>query len=238
MKEYNCIIIEDEPLAAGIIEDYVCQIHFLNLIEICPDAIYAIEIMRKHKVDLIFLDIHLPKLKGLDFLKTLKNPPQVIITTAYNTYAIDGYEHNVLDYLMKPIDFSRFLKAINKLKNVSISTTSPSIPSKSIDIKKDFIFFNVEKKKVKVYMEDIIYIESDREYVKIYTSSKVLNTKIQIKQIEVLLKKNHFIRIHRSFIVAKSKIEAYSASYIEVHGNKLPIGRSYKEMVLMLLEKE
>src|SRR6478672_9640915 len=116
MQQYNCLVVEDEPLAAEVLKEYICQVPFLQLIAICSDAIYAIEVLQREKIDLIFLDIHLPKLKGLDFIKTLKNPPQIIVTTAYREYAIEGYELNVLDYLVKPVNFTRFLMAVNKLK--------------------------------------------------------------------------------------------------------------------------
>ena len=126
MEKYNCIIVEDEPLAAEILKDYVDQVPFLNLVAICEDAIYALERLQKEKIDLIFLDINLPKLKGFDFIQTLKNPPNIIITTAYHEYALQGYECNVVDYLMKPIAFNRFLVAVNKLKQPTETAPTPS----------------------------------------------------------------------------------------------------------------
>ena len=141
MQQYNCIIVEDEPLAAEILQDYVKQVPFLNLQSICTDAIFAMEALQTEKVDLMFLDIHLPKLKGLDFIKTIKNPPQVIVTTAYNEYALQGYEHNVLDYLLKPIEFNRFLAAVNKLRHITGSTEATT-SAKAANERK-YIFFNV-----------------------------------------------------------------------------------------------
>jgi DNA-binding LytR/AlgR family response regulator len=234
MQKYSCIIVEDEPLAAEVLEDYIRQIPFLQLKGICSDAIYAMEILQKEKIDLIFLDIHLPKLKGFDFLKALKNPPQVIITSAYQEYALQGYELNVVDYLLKPIEFSRFLMAVNKLKQPA---ASPSAGPSAAPRERTHLFFNVSKRKVKVYLDEILYIESMKEYIRIVTRDKTILTKFQIGQIEELLARNNFLRVHRSFIVAKEKIEAFTATDVEVAGKAIPIGRSYKELVVSVLEQ-
>jgi two-component system, LytTR family, response regulator len=234
MERYTCIIIEDEPLAAEILQEYIADIPFLNLKNTYKDALRALEDMRSNEIDLIFLDINLPKLKGFDFIQTLKNPPHIIITTAYHEYALQGYELNIVDYLLKPIEFSRFLKAVNKLKMLnSLKSYSSSvfIPQGS-----SYMFVNTAKKKVKLHFEDILYIESLKEYIKIYTSDKVIVTKYQLGQIEEHLPKGDFLRIHRSFIVSKEKIEAFTSSEIEVGNKQLPIGRSYKELVNNLLQ--
>lgn len=234
MQKYNCLIVEDEPLAAEVLEEYIKQVPFLQLQAICSDAIYAMEILQKEKIDLIFLDIHLPKLKGLDFVRTLKNPPQIIITSAYQDYALQGYELNVVDYLLKPIEFSRFLMAVNKLaeqKETASSTNSIPAPTE-----RAHLFFSVSKKKVKIFLDEILYIESLKEYIRITAKNKSILTKFQLGQIEELLAKNNFLRIHRSFIVAKDKIEAFSATDIEINGKQIPIGRSYKEQVIAALE--
>jgi len=225
---------EDEPLAAEILQEYIADVPFLELKNTYKDALSALEGMRSNDIDLIFLDISLPKLKGFDFIQTLKNPPHIIITTAYHEYALQGYELNIVDYLLKPIEFSRFLKAVNKLKmlNSLKSYSSPVfIPSGSI-----YMFVNTNKKKVKLYFNDILYIESLKEYIKIFTADKVIVTKYQLGQIEEHLPKGDFVRIHRSFIVAKEKIEAFTSTEIEVANKQLPIGRSYKELVNNLLE--
>jgi DNA-binding LytR/AlgR family response regulator len=235
MEKYNCIIVEDEPLASEILKDYIDQIPFLNLVSICEDAIYALDILQKEKIDLIFLDINLPKLKGFDFIKTLKNPPSIIITTAYHEYALQGYEFNVIDYLMKPIAFNRFLVAVNKLRRLTETVSTSSAIHES---EKDFIFFNVSKKKVKVYFDEILYIESVKEYINIITANKSIMVKFQLSQIEELLPKNNFIRIHRSFIAAENKIDAFSATDVEINNKQLPIGRSYKELVRSIMEKQ
>ncbi|SCY90267.1 LytR/AlgR family response regulator transcription factor [Flavobacterium caeni] len=234
MEKYNCLIVEDEPLAAEILKDYVDMVPFLDLVAVCHDAIYAIDVLHQEKIDLMFLDLNLPKLKGFDFLKTLKNPPQVIITTAYHEYALKGYEFNVVDYLMKPIALDRFLVAVNKLKQ----PTAPSpTPMTSHEKERAFMFFNVGKKKVKVYFDEILYIESVKEYINVVTINNSVSAKFQMGQIEELLPKDRFLRIHRSFIAAKDKIDAFSATDVEINRKLLPIGRSYKELVLSIIEK-
>jgi DNA-binding LytR/AlgR family response regulator len=204
----------------------------LHLVATCSDAIFAYDILQQNKVDLIFLDIHLPKLKGLDFLETLPISPKVIITSAYNEYALKSYDYNVIDYLQKPIAFNRFLKAVNKTMPQLTETNSHLIPQVNTPpTEAPFLFLNVDKKKVKILLNDILYIESLREYIKISTLQKSILTKLQIGQIEQTLEKNNFIRVHRSYIVNKNKIEAYSASFLEINNVEIPIGRSYKELV-------
>lgn len=234
MEKYNCLIVEDEPLAAEILKDYLEQVAFLNLVAVCPDALFALNILQKEKIDLIFLDLHLPKLKGLDFIKTLQNPPRIIITTAYHQYAVQSYEFNVVDYLLKPIEFNRFLVAVNKLKPLNEIITTPKLIQEN---EKAYLFLNVGKKKVKVYLDEILYIESIKEYCQIYTENKVVKVKWQLAQIEDSVPKDGFIRIHRSFIVAKDKIEAFTATDVEINQKQIPIGRSYKELVMHLIEK-
>lgn len=236
MQKFNCIIVEDEPLAAEVLGDYIRQVPFLQLKGVCMDAIYAMEVLQGEQIDLIFLDIHLPKLKGLAFIKALKNPPQIIITTAYQEYALEGYELNVVDYLLKPIEFSRFLMAVNKVRQQTVQQPVVHLPVAG-PAERAYLFFNVSKKKVKVYLDEILYIESLKEYIGITTRSKTILTKFQLGEIEDLLAKNNFLRIHRSFIVAKDKIEAFTAADIEINGKPIPIGRSYKELVLRILDK-
>ncbi len=225
----RCLIVEDEPLAADILSDYIRDAPGLELAGSCPDALFALEFLQKEKVDVIFLDIHLPKLKGLDFLKILPQPPQVILTTAYHQYALDSYEFDVIDYLLKPIEFSRFLKAIQKLKK-------PTEASVRLEKERPFHFFNVNKKHLKVYLDEILYIESLKEYVRIHLpDNRSIVTKFQLGEIHDLLQQPNFIRIHRSFLIAKDKIQAYSATEVEIAGKSLPIGRSYREVVLRQL---
>lgn len=225
MSDIRCIIVEDEPLAAKVLADYISQVPFLQLQKSFKDAILATEWLRQNQTDLIFLDIHLPKLKGMAFLKTLSDPPAVIITTAYHQYAIEGFELNVTDYLLKPIEFERFLVAVNKVNRAS------SLPPKPGAEGKNFIFLNVQKKKVKILFSEIEYIESQREYIRIVTSKKVHVTKMSTHEIEELLPSNEFKRIHRSFIISISKIESYSAESVEINGVSIPVGRQYREVL-------
>ena len=232
--KYSCLIVEDEPLSAEILTDYIRQVPFLELRSVCADAIYAMELLQKEKIDLLFLDIHLPKLKGMEFLESLHNPPHVIIVSAYKDYALTAFELNVVDYLLKPIRFSRFLKAVNKLNQ---SSENRPLPIPADNRERAYFFFSVGKKKVKVFLDEILYIESLREYIRITTLGKSILTKFQLSAIEELLSKNNFIRIHRSFIVAKDKINAFTATDVEVNNKLIPIGRSYKELVIGLLER-
>jgi DNA-binding LytR/AlgR family response regulator len=233
MLKYSCIIVEDEPLAVEILTDYISQIPFLELKHVCGDAIYAMEVLQQEKIDLIFLDIHLPKLKGIDFLESLKYPPRVIITSAYQEYALQAFDGNVTDYLLKPIRFSRFLKAVNKLNQQA--PIQAAMPGLSVPERK-FLFFNVAKKKVKIYLDEIFYIESLREYVRITAQGTTIMTKFPLNEVEDLFSNNNFIRVHRSFIVSKERITAFSATEIEINGIQIPIGRTYKEFVLSVLE--
>lgn len=230
MQKYSCIIVEDEPLATEVLQDYINQVPFLELKESLTDALFATDYLNNHSIDLIFLDIHLPKLKGLDFIASLSHPPQIILTTAYHEYAIKSFELNVLDYLLKPIEFNRFLKAVNKLK-------SPELAQRQVP-ERQSMFFNVNKKNVKIYLDEILYIESLKEYVRIVTHGKSIVTKFQLGQIENLLSHQDFIRIHRSFIVSKQKIDAYTATDVEINGKLIPIGRGFKEDLMEILDKK
>lgn len=225
MPKLNCIIIEDEPLAIKILTDYITEVPFLSLQATFKDAILATEYLHEHTPDLIFLDIHLPRLKGMAFLKTLSNPPAVIITTAYHQYAVEGFNLNVTDYLLKPFEFERFLVAVNKVKAAQ--------RDKLIDTPevRDFIFLHVQKKKVKILFADILYIESQREYIKIVTTKNTFLSKMSTHEIEALLPPALFKRIHRSFIVSINKIDSYTAEMVELNGILIPIGRGYREVL-------
>jgi DNA-binding LytR/AlgR family response regulator len=235
MEKFNCIIVEDEPLAAEVLSDYIKQTPFLELVGACADAIYALELLQRQTIDLIFLDIHLPKLRGYDFIRTLKNQPQIIITTAYREYALEGYELNVVDYLLKPISFNRFLAAINKVrKNIAPDSILVSRQPPG-QLESPYLLINVNKKRVKIELGDILYIESKKEYISIVTRQQSYLTKYALGEIEQQLDKARFLRIHRSFIVARDKINAFNAAEVEINSLQIPIGRSYKELVLSLL---
>jgi two-component system LytT family response regulator len=221
MSKIKCIIIEDEPLAVKVLSDYISEVPFLEPQGVFKDAIRAIDFLRDNDTDLIFLDIHLPKLKGMAFLKTLTNPPAVIITTAYHQYAVEGFDLNVTDYLLKPFEFERFLIAVNKVKTAQ----------KENQETRDFIFLTMQKKKVKILFSEILYIESQREYIKITTTKTEYISKMGTQEVEALLPAQLFKRIHRSFIVSISKIESYTAEMVEINGVGIPIGRGYRDVM-------
>jgi DNA-binding LytR/AlgR family response regulator len=228
MSKLKCIIVEDEPLAAKVLTDYISMVPFLELQQVFKDAILATEFLRDHETDLILLDIHLPKLKGLAFLKTLVRQPAVIITSAYPQYAVEGFNQNVTDYLLKPIDFERFLVAVNKVK--AVNPGYQTLPENSGS--QDYVFLNVQKKKTKILFSEIIYIESKKEYIRIVTTNKEYITKMSTHEIEALLPAGLFKRVHRSFIVSVSRIESYTSDMIEVQGGKfIPIGRGYRDVL-------
>jgi two-component system LytT family response regulator len=227
MSKIKCIIVEDEPLAVKVLLDYIAQVPFLELHGSFKDAILATDYLRSNIVDLIFLDIHLPKLKGMAFLRTLANPPAIIITTAYHQYAVEGFNLNVTDYLLKPFEFERFLVAVTKVKTAQTEKHRSGEEPEA----KEYLFLNVQKKKVKILFSEILYIESQREYIKIVTTKKEYISKMSTHEIESLLPSNFFKRIHRSFIVSISKIESYTAESVEVSGVSIPIGRGYKDVI-------
>jgi two-component system, LytTR family, response regulator len=227
MSKIQCIIIEDEPLAVKVLSDYILQVPFLELRGTFKDAIHATDYLRDHHVDLMFLDIHLPKLKGMAFLKTLTHPPAVIITTAYHRYAVEGFNQNVTDYLLKPFDFERFLVAVNKVRTARREEQQPDESRES----KDFLFLNVKKRKVKILFSEILYIESQREYIRIVTTKKEYISKMSTHEIEARLPAHLFKRVHRSFIVSIEKIESYTAETVEVNGVSIPIGRAYRDVM-------
>ena len=227
MSKITSIIVEDEPLAAKVLSDYIADVPFLQLQGVFKDAILATEYLRDNTVDLIFLDIHLPKLKGMAFLKTLSHPPAVIITTAYHQYAVEGFNLNVTDYLLKPFDFERFLIAVNKVR--SGQRKEPEVAETPDS--KGHLFINVQKKKVKVLFSEIAYIESQREYIKMVTTKKEYLSKMSTHEIETLLPGHLFKRIHRSFIISLDKIESYTADTVDVNGVPIPIGRGYRNII-------
>lgn len=216
----RCLIIEDEPLAAEILEDYIKQMSFLKLEGICTDALKGLAFMQEIQVDLLFLDIHLPGLKGLDFLRTLQHAPAVIITTAYHEYALQGYELSVVDYLLKPIEFKRFVEAVNKVKAKGQLSTKP-----------ETITIHAEKKTIILSVDEILFIESQKEYIKVQTTSKAYLTKYALTKIEEELDLEQFLRVHRSFIINTKHLKSFNASELEVSGVTIPIGGNYKELV-------
>jgi DNA-binding LytR/AlgR family response regulator len=232
MQELNCIIIEDESLAAEIIRDYIQQSPGLKLVGTFRDALSAADYFRNHKTDLIFLDINLPRITGIEFLKTGQVNCPVIITTAYHEHALDAYNLNVIDYLLKPISFPRFLQAIGKVKKqVEIPAMAPLANTDTIH------FFISDKKRIRVREQDIYYIESVKDYIHIYTTTDTVVTKVQISEVAQLLKGGSFIRVHKSFIINLHYMRSYTAQEIQIAGKDIPIGRTYQEIFRRRLEK-
>jgi DNA-binding LytR/AlgR family response regulator len=227
MHAIKCLIVDDEPLAQNVIESYLKNISHTELIAKCDNALIALEWLKKQTVDLIFLDISMPFISGIDFIKTLQNPPHLILTTAYKEFAVESYELNVLDYLLKPISFDRFLKAINKLENSPSEFIKPVMDVSEND---PFIYVKSEKKNVKIFLKEILFIESLKDYIKIHTTDKTIITQVQISAIEQRLPES-FLRIHRSYIIARDKITAYTQHDFEIGKYQIPIGRNYKAIV-------
>lgn len=226
MSKISCIIVEDEPLAAKVLVEYIAHVPFLELRGTFKDAILATDYLRENEVNLIFLDIHLPKLKGFAFLKMLTIPPAVIVTTAYHQYAVEGYALNVTDYLLKPIEFDRFLAAVNKVSHMSFRANTQHTGKSN-----DYLILSVQKKKVRILFSDILYVESQREYVKVVTAKGHHVSKISTHEVEALLPSDAFKRVHRSFIVSIQKIDTYTADEVEINGIAIPIGRDYRDVL-------
>ncbi len=223
----SCLIVEDELLPAELLSDYIRQLPFLRLAGHCTDAIYAMEWLREHSADVVFLDIHLPKLRGLDFLALQPNPPMIVLTTAYDQYALEGYRFEVVDYLLKPYDFARFCEAADKLRRRADLLKASD--------EGHHLLFKVNKQQVRVLPNEILYVESLKEYAKIHLADRHFLTQISLQELEQLLPAPQFLRIHRSYMVNADKIRAFSAHEIEIAGVALPIGRTYLEAVHLQL---
>lgn len=225
----KCLIIDDEPLAQRILERYTEEISSLEVVKKCNTAFEAIEVLKEQKIDLVFLDINMPKLSGLEFLRSLTNPPLVIITTAYAEYAIQGFELDVVDYLMKPFGMERFLKAIQKVHDILKPKELPSIEKNSGDNQEDqYIFVKSSKKTYRISLNDILYVEALGDYVKIYTTDRMIISYHSMKNLENLLSPKQFPRIHKSYIVSLSKIELIEGNQVKLKDRYIPIGTNFK----------
>ncbi len=228
------IIIDDEPLAIQIIEGHAAQIADLELVASFQNPMEAFELLRTEKVDLMFLDIEMPLLSGIDFAKTLPNPPKIIFTTAYRNYALESYELDVIDYLLKPIAFNRFFKAYNKFKKRTLQKES-TILSENPKMVNDHLYVNTNKKFTKVLFDDILYVESIKDYIRIHTLDHNIITKDKISEF-ILKLPPHFLRVHRSYLVNTQKISAFTTVDVEIGSIEVPIGDSYKKAVLARLK--
>lgn len=225
----NCLIVDDEPLAVKVLEAHIANIPSLTVGNSCGNAFAAMEILQQGKIDLMFLDIHMPKLMGHEFLRTLRTPPKVIFTTAYKEYALDAFELDAIDYLLKPVTLERLVKAVNKINNYAVAGEKEEA---AIVNNEGFVYFRAERKMIKVKYAEIIYVESMKDYIKIVRANeKPLLVKQSITSLEEVLPANLFLRIHRSYIVAVDKIAAFTNHDVEIGGKELPIGRLYAQQV-------
>ena len=231
----RCIVIDDEPLARELVASYLGKIDNIELIAQCGNAMEAFQLLKEKKVDLIFLDINMPQISGIDFIRSLSNPPKVIIISAHKEYALEGFELDVIDYLLKPVSFSRLLKAVDKY--FMISDKSMQFQGTTAAQEEEFIFLKENKKVVKVILNEIDYIEAMGEYCQVFVEGRRIIPKLSIKNFEEILADKDFIRIHKSIMIPLKKVTAFSASTIEINKKKeLPIGRSYKKSVLHALQ--
>lgn len=232
----KCMIVDDEPLACELMRGHIEKLENFEIVADCHNAMKALSVLREKHVDLIFMDIQMPQITGIEFLKTLKHPPKVIFTTAYREYALEGFELDVVDYLLKPITFERFLKSVNKYYQMCQDQVQvvPNATSEKV-MEDSFIYVKENKKVIKVYLSEIRYIEGLSEYVQIYTEKRKIITKTSMALMEEKLPTENFLRIHKSYIVPVNKIEAFTANTIEIHGKELPIGRNFKNAVLNAL---
>jgi DNA-binding LytR/AlgR family response regulator len=231
----RCIIVDDEPLAIDALSALLKRFSEIEIIATCPDAFKAFEVLQKQDVDLVFLDINMPEMSGLSFLKSLQNPPKVIFTTAHREYAFDAFELDVVDYLLKPVSHSRLMKSISKFHEQTATKATEKQAGKTRS-EADHIFIRAERKMVKVFYDDILYVEGLKDYVKIITNTDTVVTKMQMGNMEKILPDKQFIRCHRSYIVNRKKITAFTKYDIEIGKIEIPIGSSYSENISEILE--
>ena len=229
-KIIKCLVVDDEPPAREILCRYIAEVPMLQLAGECGNAVQAMSFLQQQSVDLLFLDIRMPQLNGNDLLKILKDPPKVIFTTAYAEYALEGYDLDIIDYLLKPVQFERFLKAIQKVTQLNHSPEQEAwVPETK---QKAFVYFRADRKMVKVMLSDILYIESMKDYIKVFTTNRMLITKQSITSVETMLPGNLFLRTHRSFIVSVAKIHSYTTELIEIGKTEVPIGKLFRNEVM------
>lgn len=241
----KCIAVDDEPLALDIIADYVAKIPFLELVKRTESAIEAMQLVQEGNIDLVFLDIQMPELTGIQFLKIAGNKASYILTTAYSQYALESYDLNVSDYLLKPIAFDRFYKAVEKVRNQhqkqdngnTVAAPAPEpIATPAASAIQDFIFVKTEHKIQKIELDDILYIEGLKDYISIFTKNERVITLQNMKKMEETLPKGEFIRVHKSYIIAVDKIESIERSRIAIAGKTIPVGDTYRDAFFKLID--
>ncbi|HEX5655016.1 MAG TPA: LytTR family DNA-binding domain-containing protein [Chitinophagaceae bacterium] len=230
LRKIKCLVIDDEPPARDVLKKYIAGVELLQLAGECSNAVETLSFLQSNAVDLLFLDIKMPHILGTSFLRTLKNPPKVIFTTAYRKYAVEGFDLNAVDFLLKPIGFERFLQAVNKVMQMDIPVVGNSnILNDSLsDQSHPFLYFRADRKMVKVFLDDILFIESLKDYIKVVTTHRVIISKQSISSLEAMLPKDVFVRVHRSYIIAVNKIDSYNPDFIEIGKKEIPIGRLFR----------
>lgn len=239
MKEkYNVIIVDDEYLAQKLLQDYVSKVDSLQLVATCSNAFEAMNALKNNQVDIMFLDIQMPDLTGLDLVKSLEHKPAIVFTTAYSDYAVDAFNLSVVDYLLKPFDFPRFIQAINKAigADVSVVETKTAESQDVVSPSNDFITVKADYKLYKINFDDLLFIEGQHEYVTFHTVQRRITALFALKELEELLPKARFIRVHKSYIVSFKHIQDLDKSDVTVAGNKIPVGASYREELLARLQ--
>lgn len=233
----NCIAIDDEPLALDKIREYIKRVGYLNLLSTFDNAVDALEFLKEHKVDLIFLDIQMEELTGIQMLETLQDKPKVVLTTAYDEYALKGYELDVCDYLLKPVSFQRFLLACEKVyKQFDPKTEIQKEPASASNNRLNYFFVKNGSKTQKINFEDILFVEGMKDYLRIWTTNEKVMTLLSFKKLEELLPSEKFIRIHKSFLISIDKIENIERNRIKIAGERLPIGNSYRRQFYKTIE--
>jgi DNA-binding LytR/AlgR family response regulator len=232
----RCLLVDDEPIALDILETYLFRLPEIEIVAKCTNAIQAMDVVQSKHIDLMFLDIKMPQFDGISFIKSLQKPPSAILTTAYREYALEGYDLNIVDYLLKPISFERFMKAIAKYyEQRKDSTVEVQRETPSLAQREKFIYVKAEKKTIKVYLKDICFIESLKDYVIIHKRDSTIISRDKISRLEEVLPHDMFLRIHRSYIVSIPKIEAITLDSIEIAKKELPIARNYRNTVAKAL---
>jgi DNA-binding LytR/AlgR family response regulator len=234
----NCVIVEDEPLARNLLVEYIRKVPSLNLIDACSSPIAALEVLRKNPIDVLFLDVQMPELTGISLLKVLQKRPMVILTTAYSEYAMQGYELDVVDYLLKPITFERFLRAVDKvIQRLESKTVTTVVEKPHVTSEQPFVFVKDGTKLVKIVFDDILYVEGLKDYVTIHMKNQKIVSLQRLKTLEEQLPPDRFIRIHNSFIVALNAIDVIHKSNVQVRDTQLPIGETYKKSFREFIER-
>ncbi len=236
MSTYSCLIVDDEPLARTVLKKYLANLEAFALVAEASDAFEALTVLEQNTIDLVLLDIHMPELNGIDFLKTLQHKPAAIITSAYRDYAVEGFELDVVDYLVKPITFPRFMHALNKFKRYKTGAVPDTANATEPDAE-PFLFIKADKRMVKVYYNEILYVESLKDYVRVVTETEQLITHSNLSNFTEQLPAQQFMRVHKSFTIAHAKVRAIEGNMVEIGHHKIPIGRVYQQDVKSVLLK-